>query len=86
MIASYGIIEIKTDTDTAVLIKILEKYDGITSLKMDLKTVVATLGKEVASSDINKYLFDNGIIVSHLVKRKPTLEQQFLDLTNNKKY
>ena len=84
MTASHGIIEIKTDTDIAILIKILEKYDGITSLKMNLKTVIATLGKEVASSDINKYLFDNGIIASHLVKRRPTLEQQFLELTNNK--
>jgi ABC-2 type transport system ATP-binding protein len=32
---------------------------------------------------MNAYLFDNGISVTHLVKRKPSLEQQFLELTNN---
>jgi len=28
-------------------------------------------------------LFEKGFVLSHLVKRKPSLEQQFLDLTNN---
>ena len=32
---------------------------------------------------LNQYLFKNGIILTHLVKRKPSLEQQFLTLTNN---
>jgi ABC-2 type transport system ATP-binding protein len=36
------------------------------------------------ATEINTFLFKNGIAVSHLVKRKPSLEQQFLDLTNIK--
>jgi len=37
----------------------------------------------MSAAEMNRYLFDNGFIVSHLVKRKPSLEQQFLDLTSN---
>ena len=33
--------------------------------------------------NIVAYLLENGVSASHLVKRKPSLEQQFLDLTNN---
>ena len=84
MTASYGIIEIKTDTDITSLINVLENYDGIGIVKNDNNTAMATLDKEITATDINKYLIENGIIVSHLLKRKPTLEQQFLDLTNNK--
>jgi len=44
----------------------------------------ATLKREISSTEINTYLFEKGLVLSHLVKRKPSLEQQFLDLTNNK--
>ena len=48
-----------------------------------MKLLIATLKKEISSTEINKYLFEKGFVLSHLVKRKPSLEQQFLDLTNN---
>ena len=44
----------------------------------------AYLTEEMEATEINTFLFKNGIAVSHLVKRKPSLEQQFLDLTNIK--
>ena len=37
----------------------------------------------ISATEINQYLFENGLVLSHLVKRKPSFEQQFLDLTNN---
>lgn len=82
MVASYGIIEVKTAASNDDLIKLLSNYDGISSIKLEGDTILATLSKEIASTDINKFLFEKGIIVSHLRKRKPTLEQQFLDITN----
>jgi ABC-2 type transport system ATP-binding protein len=33
------------------------------------------------AAEINKYLFDRGIILSYLLKRKESLEEQFLELT-----
>jgi ABC-2 type transport system ATP-binding protein len=35
----------------------------------------------IESNVLNKYLFDNKIILTHLVKRKHSLEEQFLELT-----
>jgi len=39
--------------------------------------------EDISSADMNKYLMENKIVLSHLVKRLPTLEQQFLTITNN---
>ena len=36
------------------------------------------------AEQFNKLLFTNGIVLSHLVKRKESLEEQFLQLTDNK--
>jgi ABC-2 type transport system ATP-binding protein len=36
------------------------------------------------ASELNKYLSKNNIYLSHLVKRKNSLESQFLELTKNK--
>ncbi len=84
MTASHGLFELKVATDSDKLMEILSNYDGISSLKNEEELIIATLNKQISASEINNYLFKNGIILSHLVKRKPSLEQQFLTLTNNK--
>lgn len=84
MVASHGLFELKTDANNEKLIELLTKFEGISSVKTEDDKLIATLNKPVSASEINSYLFQNGIILSHLVKRKPSLEQQFLMLTNNK--
>jgi ABC-2 type transport system ATP-binding protein len=84
MVASQGLFELKTDSDTEKLMELLTKFEGIASIKTEDDKLIATLNKPVSASEINSYLFQNGIVLSHLVKRKPSLEQQFLMLTNNK--
>jgi ABC-2 type transport system ATP-binding protein len=32
---------------------------------------------------LNRFLFEKNIILNHLVKRKNSLEEQFLELTNS---
>jgi ABC-2 type transport system ATP-binding protein len=32
------------------------------------------------SQDLNKFLFEKGIITSHLITKKKTLEKQFLEI------
>jgi ABC-2 type transport system ATP-binding protein len=84
MVASHGLFEVKTDSNTEKLIELLTKFEGISAIKTEDDKIIATLNKPVSASEINSYLFQNGIVLSHLVKRKPSLEQQFLTLTNNK--
>ena len=83
MTASHGVFELQVESDQEKVLVIIEKHPAIDKVSKDHKTIIATLNKEMSASKMNKYLFDNGCIVSHLVKRKPSLEQQFLDLTNN---
>ena len=84
MTASFGIIELKAEIDLENLQKSLADFDGISNSKIENEMVIATLTKEISSSEINTFLFKKNIVLTHLVKRKPSLEQQFLTLTNNK--
>lgn len=80
---SFGIIELASDGNQENIIELLSNYDGIATTKIEADLILATLNKAIAASEINSYLAKNNIILSHLVKRKQSLEQQFLHLTNN---
>ncbi|WP_372795149.1 ABC transporter ATP-binding protein [Lutibacter sp.] len=82
MTASHGLFELKVETDSDKLLELLTSFEGIASIKNDDDTIIATLNKPISATEMNSFLFKNGIVVSHLVKRKPSLEQQFLSLTN----
>jgi len=84
--ASNGFFEMKVDTDEEKLIEILKKHPSISVIKKEEENgnlLIATLTDELKASDMNLFLFEKGIHLSHLVKRKPSLEQQFLSLTSN---
>ena len=83
MSSSHGLFELNTNEPKNKLISILNNNSNIGSVREEGDLVVAYLTTEMEATDINNYLFKNGITVSHLVKRKPSLEEQFLDLTNN---
>ncbi|UAM98940.1 ATP-binding cassette domain-containing protein [Polaribacter litorisediminis] len=84
MTASNGLLELKVEKQEKELITLLENHPAIGKITKDHETIITTLNREISSTEINTYLFENGIVLSHLIKRKPSLEQQFLDLTNNK--
>ncbi len=83
MNASKGLFEISSDAQKSKLQTLLEEHEGIGTIKEEGDVIIAYLTAEMKASEMNAYLLDNGVSVSHLVKRKPSLEQQFLDLTNN---
>ncbi len=84
IVSSHGYFELKTDSNQDNLIELLTTYKGIMTVKIEDDKVLATLNQPVEASELNAFLFKNNIILSHLVKRKLSLEQQFLTLTNNK--
>ena len=85
MTASNGLFELKVDENEDKLIALLENHKAIGKITKEHETIIAVLNSEISATEINKYLFENGFVLSHLIKRKPSLEQQFLDLTNNTK-
>ncbi|MGB1308648.1 MAG: ABC transporter ATP-binding protein [Oceanihabitans sp.] len=82
MISSHGFFELECDNPDA-LIKILENNAAFGSIKIVDQTVTAFLNEPMQSSDLNQLLFNKGITLSHLVQRKESLEEQFLQLTDN---
>ncbi|MBL4887787.1 MAG: ABC transporter ATP-binding protein, partial [Flavobacteriaceae bacterium] len=82
MISSHGFFELKTDNNDE-LIKILESNDAFGSIKTEEGIITVILNKPMEAATFNKLMFDRGITLSHLVKRKESLEEQFLQLTNN---
>ena len=83
MTASNGLFELKVERDETALLELLNNHASISSVKKDEDVIIATLKEEMSASEMNALLFEKGITLSHLVKRKPSLEQQFLTLTSN---
>jgi ABC-2 type transport system ATP-binding protein len=83
MTASNGLFELKVEKDEEKLLAALKLHSSIQKVTKDHETIIATLNDTISATEINTFLFEKGIYLSHLVKRKPSLEQQFLDLTNN---
>ncbi|MBJ2175296.1 ATP-binding cassette domain-containing protein [Aureibaculum sp. A20] len=81
--ATNGYFELNTESDSEKLKELLVKHPAIANVKEEEGKFIASLENELSASEINTYLFKNGITLSHLVKRMPSLEQQFLTLTNN---
>jgi ABC-2 type transport system ATP-binding protein len=84
MTTSFGTLELKADTGNEKMIDLLYNYDGISNTQIEGDLVIASLNRSVSAAEINMFLAKNGIHLSHLVKRKQSLEQQFLNLTNSK--
>ncbi|SHI78267.1 ABC-2 type transport system ATP-binding protein [Mesonia phycicola] len=82
MNASFGYVELKAKNEE-FLMEILKNHDWFEKIKIDEETGLtkANLTKPIEAEELNKMLFEKGIILSHLVKRKESLEQQFLELT-----
>lgn len=81
MNASHGFFELKTDNKQQ-LITFLEGNKNFQSVvKTEHDLIKAILNKPMEAAELNKLLSENAIFLSHLVKRKESLEEQFLELT-----
>ncbi|UPQ78390.1 ATP-binding cassette domain-containing protein [Flavobacterium azooxidireducens] len=82
MISNEGFFELQTD-NLNELKSALQNHPSIEKMEMEEGKLVVYLKSALEAKDMNKYLVDKGIYLNHLVKRKHSLEEQFLQLTNN---
>lgn len=82
MISSHGFFELKCPEQDK-MISILQQDENFNKIKIENDLVTVFLSAPIEASTLNKILFDKGITLSHLVKRKESLEEQFLQLTDN---
>ena len=83
MTASKGFLELKIEKDEEKLLAALELHPSVKKVVKNHEIIIADLRDDISATEMNTFLFEKGLFLSHLVKRKPSLEQQFLDLTNN---
>lgn len=82
MINSHGFFELKTDK-LEELKAFLNSDSKFEKIKIEDGLITAFLNEPMSAADFNKLMFEKGIVLSHLVKRKESLEEQFLQLTDN---
>ncbi len=82
MMASHGFFELKS-SDNAKLVAFLENNNSFSKIENENGLITAFLNEEMSSEVLNRSLMEQGIVLSHLVQRKESLEEQFLTLTKN---
>lgn len=82
MVASQGFFELKTDQEDQLL-TYLQNNSSFGKIKREDGLITAFLTAQMSAADFNSKMFQEGIVLSHLVQRKESLEEQFLILTKN---
>ena len=62
----------------------LQKIEFVSNIVENQNTLIASLNAQYSAADLNKALFEQGIVCTHLSKHGKSLEKTFLDLTNKK--
>ncbi len=83
--ANNGFFELKTK-NTQALIDFLNRHQTFRDIKINSENQLITvfLNEPMEAMELNKILFENNIVLSHLNKRHESLETKFLELTNSK--
>ena len=73
-------IAIEVGSEDPKLQATLESWDAIENLGKEKGKLIITMQNRLSSEEVNRYLFEKGIVVSHLVTQKKSLEKQFLEI------
>lgn len=82
MTANEGFFELQCD-DNSILKSTLIQHPAVEKVVIENDKVLVYLKNSLEAKELNRYLFEKNIVLNHLLKRKHSLEEQFLELTNN---
>lgn len=82
MNASHGFFELRAD-NLDLLRSYLESHTDFGDVSVEGDLLTAFLSNPLDAKTLNTQLHQQGIVLTHLVKRKESLEEQFLELTKN---
>ncbi len=71
-------------TDLVLLQSVLKKLTGVISMQQVNDELQLTCDKNINGTEINKFCFDNGIVLNKLNVKRTSLETKFLEITGNK--
>lgn len=82
MSANEGFFELQAD-DTENLILAVKTHPAVKNVVNEEGKILVYLKNDLDAKELNRFLFEKNIILNHLVKRKNSLEEQFLELTSS---
>ncbi len=82
MIENNSFFELKSNNNQQLKL-VLQNHPSVEKIIDEEEKVLVFLKQDIAAHDLNTFLFEQKIVLEHLVKRKNSLEEQFLELTKN---
>ncbi|UOK41176.1 MULTISPECIES: ABC transporter ATP-binding protein [Flavobacterium] len=82
IMASEGFFELQSENNNE-LKALLQRHSAVDKIDEEDGKLYVFLKSPLEAADLNRYLFQNNISLQLLVKRKHSLEEQFLQLTNH---
>lgn len=74
-------VEVNAEVDN--LNEILMEFTGTSAITKESGFYRVSMRDGFRSNDLNRFLFDRNVVASHLVTKKKSLEQQFLDILSS---
>jgi ABC-2 type transport system ATP-binding protein len=71
---------VEVNAEVENLSEVLLTFSGTASINRENGFYQVTLRDDFRGKDLNKFLFDQGIVASHLVTKKKSLEKMFLEI------
>jgi ABC-2 type transport system ATP-binding protein len=81
MLANEGFFELQADNFDE-LIQAVSQHQSVDKIEVQDGKALVYLKATLEAKELNEYLFNKNIVLTHLLKRKTSLEEQFLKLTN----
>lgn len=82
MISAAEFFELRAE-DNHALLNVLQQHPAVESVAKDEDKLLVHTNQPLEAGELNRYLFSYGVCLNYLVKRTRSLEEQFLQLTDN---
>jgi len=76
---SFGKLQLNA-SNQELLIETLQQLPYFSKIEINNQLIEAQLNQEISTEEINRILFEKGIVLNHLIQRKESLENQFFQL------
>ncbi|WP_026705312.1 ABC transporter ATP-binding protein [Flavobacterium soli] len=80
--SNEGFFELASE-DNLTLKNVVSQHPAVEKIVDENSKILVYLNNNLSATDLNRYLFERNITLNHLVKKKNSLEEQFLELTKN---
>jgi len=81
MLANEGFFELHSE-NFEEMVRLVSQHPAVEKIEIQDGKAFVYLLAPLEAGDLNQYLFSRNVVLTHLLKRKTSLEEQFLKLTN----